>query len=155
MNAANGSQRAPLRAAHRMAYVMGLALCLGTPALIAGLLVSGLVPPGVQAPEGTYLQLGYLFTGIVFLSATWVLWRSGRVLRGFRQLTEAQQPQVILRESLIYSAIFESSAILGLIYWMLVGTHAARHAWGFIVLTPVLFFCLVPRGERWMKALEG
>jgi hypothetical protein len=155
VNGADDPQRTPLRAAHRMAYAMGLALCVGTPALIAGLLISGIIPPGAQVPEGTVLQIGYLFTGIVFLSATWVLWRSGRVLRDFRQLPCAQQPQVILRESLIYSAVFESSAILGLIYWMLVGTHAARHAWGFIVLTPVLFFSLVPRGERWMKALEG
>jgi hypothetical protein len=62
---------------------------------------------------------------------------------------------VVLRESLIYAALFEASAILGLIYWILVGAHAARHAWGFILLTPLLFVGLVPREARWMKALEG
>lgn len=151
----SGQGQASLEAAHRTAYALGLSLCLGTPALVAGLVAFGIIPPGSQAPVGLFQQLGYLFTGIVFLSATWVLWRSGRVLRTFRELPEARRPQVVLRESLVYAAVFESSAILGLIYWMLVGTHAARHVWGFIALTPILFFCLVPRGDRWMKALEG
>jgi len=144
-----------LRTAHRIAYLLGLSLCVGTPGVIAVLLATGIVPPGAEAPEGVYQQLGYLFTGLVFLSATWVLWRSGRVLRGFRLVPEGQRPGVVLRESLIYAALFEASAILGLIYWILVGTHAARHAWGFILLTPLLFVGLVPREARWMKALEG
>lgn len=144
-----------LRSAHRIAYAVGLALCFGTPGLIASLILFRVVPPGVEAPEGVYQQLGYLFTGLVFLSAAWVLWRSGRVLRGFKAIPEARRPALVLRESLIYAAVFEASSLCGLIYWMLVGSHAARHAWGFILLTPLLFSILVPRTDRWMKALEG
>lgn len=143
-----------LRTRHRTAYGLGLALCLGTPGLIAMLLLSGAIPPGIQAPEGFYQDLGYLFTGLVFLASAWVWWRSGQALRAFRALPREQQAAFVLRESLIYAAVFEVSSLLGLVYWSLVGSHAARHAWGFIVLTPVLFAALMPRYERWEKALE-
>lgn len=145
----------PLRSAHRKAYALGLMLCLGTPGLIAVLLLAGVVPPGEQRPEGILLQVGYLFTGLVFLSAAWVWWRSGKVLRGFRDVPEAQRPSVVLREGLLYAAMFEMSSLFGLVYWILVGAHAARHCWGFILLTPVLFAALVPRYDRWAKSLEG
>ena len=145
----------PLRSAHRKAYALGLVLCLGTPALITGLLLGGVVLPGEQRPEGIFLQVGYLFTGLVFLSAAWVWWRSGKVLRGFRDLPEAQRASVILREGLLYAAMFELSSLCGLVYWILVGAHAARHSWGFILLTPLLFAALVPRYDRWAKSLEG
>ncbi|MDP1832397.1 MAG: hypothetical protein Q8K67_10095 [Geothrix sp.] len=145
----------PLRSAHRTAYGLGLALCLGTPGGIAVLLLMGVVPPGTQAPEGVHQQLGYLFTGLVFLSAAWVWGRSGRVLRGFKALPGTRRSFVILRESLLYAAAFEFSSLFGLVYWSLVGGHAARHAWGFILMTPLLFATLVPRFGRWAKALEG
>jgi hypothetical protein len=138
-----------------MAYALGLALCVGTPGFISVLLLSGVVPPGTEAPEGVYQQLGYLFTGLVFLSAAWVWWRSGHQLREFKTLPAGQRPAVILREGLLYAAVFEASSVCGLIYWVLVGSHAARHAWGFILLTPVLFIALVPRYDRWTQHLEG
>ncbi|GLH74016.1 hypothetical protein GETHLI_25180 [Geothrix limicola] len=144
-----------LRRAHRLAYALGLLLCLGTPALIAGLILSGVVPPGLERPEGIYQQVGYLFTGLVFLSGAWVWWRRGRVLREFKAQPEAQRPATILRESLMYAAAFELSSLCGLVYWTLVGTQAARHAWGFILLTPVLFLALVPRLGHWMESLDS
>ena len=144
-----------LRSAHRGAYGLGLALCGGTPVLIALLILSGVVPPGTQAPVGLLEQVGYLFTGIVFLSSSYTWWRLGQVLRGFKELPERQRAQVLLRESLVAAATFESSSLLGLAYWCLVGNHATRHVWGFILLTPVLFLALVPRYERWEKALDG
>jgi hypothetical protein len=137
-----------------LAYVLGLALCLGTPSLIAILLLTGAIPPGSQRPEGLYQDLGYLFTGLVFLSAAWVWWRSGRALRVFKALPEPQRAAFVFSESLLYAAAFEASSLLGLVYWALVGSHAARHAWGFIVLTPVLFATLVPKYDRWERALE-
>ena len=143
----------PLQSAHRMAYALGLALCFGTPGLIAVLLLSGVVPPGAEAPVGIYQQVGYLFTGLVFLSAAWVWWRSGRQLREFKALPPARRPAVILREGLLYAAVFEASSLCGLVYWILVGSQAARHAWGFILLTPVLFVTLVPRYDRWAKSI--
>ena len=138
-----------------MAYGAGLAMCLGTPGLITALLLSGAVPAGTQVPEGTYQQLGYLFTGLVFLSATWVWWRSARVLRAIQGMPDSERPSTILREGLLYAAVLESGSLCGLAYWVLVGSHAARHAWGFILMTPLLFLALVPRYPRWVKALEG
>lgn len=145
----------PFRVAHRTAYGLGLVLCLGTPGFISVLMFSGVVPPGTQAVEGVFQDLGYLFTGLVFLSASWVWWRSGRALREVKTLPEPQRPSYVFRECLLYSATFESSCLLGLIYWILVGSHAARHAWGFILLTPALFLTMVPRLDRWVKALEA
>jgi hypothetical protein len=144
-----------LRTRHRLAYGLGLTLCVGTPGLMAALILAGAIPPGTQAPEGFYQDLGYLFTGLVFLAAAWVWWRSGRALRAFKTLPEPQRPTFVLTEILLYAAAFESSSLLGLVYWALVGSHAARHAWGFIVLTPVLFAALVPRHDQWQKALES
>lgn len=148
-------QADPLRSAHRLAYGLGLALCLGTPGLVAALILSGAVPPGGQSVTGLLEQVGYLFSGTVFLSAAWVWWRLGQALRGFRALPEARRTLVIVRESLVAAAAFELSSLFGLAYWSLVGQHAARHAWGFVVLTPLLFLAVVPRFERWAKALEG
>jgi hypothetical protein len=62
---------------------------------------------------------------------------------------------VILREVLVYAALFEASSLCGLVYWTLVGAQAPRHAWGFILLTPALFLALVPRARRWRQALEA
>ena len=137
------------------AYLLGAALGLGTPALIALLLLARVVPPGPHPPEGLYEQLGYLCTGLVFLSAAWVLWRRGQTLRDFGALPEARRPAVILRETLLYALVCEASSLLGLVYWVLMGAQDPRHAWGFILLTPMLFVALVPRPGRWQKALEG
>ncbi|WP_257312367.1 hypothetical protein [Geothrix fuzhouensis] len=143
-----------LRSACHLARLVGLALCIGTPVLIGGLILAGLVPPGEQLPEGTYLQLGHVFTGLVFLSAAWVLWRRGTMLKAFHQVSEPRRAGVVLRETLLYAALFELSSIYGLVYWVLVGKHSARHAFGFIILSPLLFLVLAPRLGHWRKALE-
>ena len=150
----NGTAKA-LRSAHRMAYGLGLVLCVGTPGLIAVLLRSGVIPPGTHVPDGIFQQIGYLFTGLVFLSAAWVWWRSGKVLRDFKALPEARHAAVIRQEGLLYAVVLETSSFCGLVYWILVGNHGARHAWGFILLTPVLYLALMPRYDRWAKALES
>ena len=144
----------PLCTACRLAYLAGLALCLGTPILVGALILSGLVPPGNHPPEGTYLQVGHLFTGLVFFSAAWVLWRRGAVLKAFPGVPAPQQAGVILRETLLYAALFELSSLYGLVYWLLVGTYAARHVFGFIVLSPLLFLAFTPRLRHWAKPPE-
>jgi hypothetical protein len=131
---------------------VGLVLCLGLPALIGALILSGLVPPGEQRPEGPYLQVGHIFTGLVFLSAAWALWRKGVVLRVFPGVPEARRAGVVWRETLLYTALFELSSLYGLVYWLLVGRYAARHAFGFILLSPLLFLVLAPRPRRWLEA---
>lgn len=144
-----------LRRAHRLVYGMGLVLCFGLAGLIGVLLRSGAVPPGTQTPEGICQQIGYLFTGLVGLTAAWVWWRTGTVLREFKALSEARRPAVILREGLLWAAVLETSCLCGLAYWALVGHHAVRHVWGFILLTPLLYLALMPRYDRWAGALEG
>lgn len=144
-----------IRAAHRRAWSLGLGLCLGTPGVLAVLLLLKVVPAGSQPLEGPVLQVGYLFTGFVFLSAAWIWGRMAQVLQGFKGLPEARRPAVVLRECLLGAAVFELSSLLGLVYWLLVGALSPRHAWGFILLTPVLFLGLVPRLDRWMNALES
>jgi hypothetical protein len=136
-------------AAYRLARAVGSALCFGTPLLIAALIFFRAIPPGLHAPEGIYQELGYLFTGMVFLGAAWVPWRFERVLKAFQAAPEAARPSIILRESLTYAVIFETSSLLGLVYWILVGTQAYRHVWGFILLSPILFLALMPKLERW------
>lgn len=143
-----------LRVAYRQARLVGFFLCLGTPALIGGLILSGWVPAGDHLPEGDLLQIGYIFTGLVFLSAAWVLWRRGVMLRTFRQIPEPSRPGLVRRETLLYAALFELSSFYGLVYWLLVGRHAARHVFGFIILAPLLFLALAPRLGHWVKALE-
>lgn len=140
-----------LQTACRQARLLGLALCLGTPILIGVLILSGLVPPGNHPPDGTYLQVGHLFTGLVFFSAAWVLWRRGVVLKAFPGFPAQRQAGVIFRETLLYAALFELSSLFGLAYWLLVGTHAARHVVGFIALSPLLFLAFAPRLRHWAE----
>lgn len=139
-----------VRSAHRLSYLMGLGMCLGTPSVVGALILLRVIPPGTAPVEGLILQVGYLLTGLVFLAAAWVWWRSGRMVAGFQQLPAAQQPPLLLREGLAYAAACEVSCLCGLVYWALVGTQATRHVWGFIALTPVLFLTLVPRLSRWV-----
>jgi len=141
-----------LRAAYRLARLVGFALCLGTPALIAGLILSGLIPPSEHRPEGAYLQLGHAFTGLVFLAAAWVLWRRGSVLKAFHLVPEPRRASTLLRETLLYAALFELSSLYGLAYWILVGREAGRHVFGFIILAPLLFLVLAPRLDHWVEA---
>ena len=148
MSGASGS----LARACRQARLAAFLLCGGTSALTAGLALSGLVPPGGHRPEGPLLQLGQAFTGLILLSAAWVVWRRGRVMDGFAALPEAQRPQVVVRETLRFAALFALGGFCGLAYWGLVGQHAARHALGFILLPPILCLAFLPRRDRWEKA---
>ena len=140
-----------LRLAHRLAYSLGALLCFGTPGMIAVLVLLRVVPPGGQAVAGSIQQVGYLLTGLVFLSAAWVWWRRGRALAGFASAPEAARPGILMRETVVYAGALETSSLCGLVYWLLVGTQALRHVWGFILLTPLLFLVLVPRYDHWQQ----
>ncbi len=149
MNASAGS----LRLAHRTAYVLGALLCLGTPGLISILVLLRVVPPGTQPVTGSVQQVGYLLTGLVFLSAAWVWWRRGRALAAFPSASEAARPGIVMRETVLFAGALETSSLCGLVYWLLVGPQALRHVWGFILLTPLLFLVLVPRYDHWQQGL--
>lgn len=144
-----------LESAYRTAQLLGLTLCFGTPLVLVVLLVSGAIPPGRQLPMAAAQQVGYLFTGLVFLAAAWSFWRSGRILAAFSTLDPGRRPGVLLRETLTYAALAELSSLLGLFYWLLAGQVVGRHAWGFLLLTPLLFLGVVPRRTRWKQTLEG
>jgi len=149
------SWSAALDTAAQTAQVLGLALGFGSPLIVAGLMFSGAIPAGQFWPLETTRQVGYLFTGLVLLAAAWSNWRSGQVLAGFKNLQAGQWAPVLLRETLIYAVLSELSCILGLVYWVVAGVTAARHAWGFVLLTPLLSLAIVPRKARWKQALEG
>lgn len=142
----------PLRRAHRLGRLVGLALCFGTPGLITSLILSGIVPGGTQVPEGPVLQLGQAFTGLVFLATAFVVWRRGTVLAGFGRLAPEARPAVVLREAILYASLFEASCLFGLAYWLLVGSQAGRHVAGFIGLTPMLCLAFTPSLARWREA---
>lgn len=140
--------------AYRKARLAGLIICVAWPLLLMAMVATGAVRPGTAPMEGPARQIGYTFTCLVFLSAAWVTWRSGKVLKEFRDLAPELRPRVILRESLIYAALFESSSLWGLLYWMMVGMNAARYVGTFMALTPLMFFLFVPRFHAWKLALE-
>lgn len=139
---------------YRQARVAGLFICVAWPLLLMVLVATGAVRPGNAPLAGPVKQIGYTFTGLVLLGATWVTWRSGKVLKAFRDLPEARRPAVVLRESLLYAVVFELSSLWGLLYWMLVGPAAARYVGTFMALSPIMFLFFVPRFHAWKLALE-
>lgn len=141
--------------AGRAAYGTGLALALGGSALAAVLMLSGGVPAGLQRPEGTLQQLGYLFTGTVFLAAALVWGRLGRSRRALAGLAPEARAAAVRRACLGAALLCQAGALCGLAYWSLVGAHAGRHAWGFVATTPLLYLALVPRPARWIQAAHS
>lgn len=139
---------------YRQARVAGLFICVAWPLLLMVLVATGAVRPGIAPLAGAIQQIGYTFTGLVFLGAAWVTWRSGKVLKGFRDLPAERRPRVVLRESLLYAVVFELSSLWGLLYWMLAGTAVARYVGTFMALSPIMFLFFVPRFHAWKLALE-
>jgi hypothetical protein len=143
-----------LRPAYQRARLVGLVLCVAWPLFLMVLVGTNAVRPGTAAAEGAAKQIGYTFTALTFLSAAFVTWRSGKVLKGFKDLAPEERPRTVQRESLIYAALFELSCLWGLLYWMIVGRNAYQHVLTFMALTPLMFFFFVPRLDAWRLALE-
>ena len=141
--------------AFRLAYVLGLLMCVAWP-LALQLLLGTAIRAGAEAPpDGVVRQLGYTFTGLTFASAAFVTWRWGRIRAKFREVPQARQPSVILRETLFYAALFELSALYGILYYALGGPSAERYGRSFVALSTVMFLVFVPRLEAWRDAAEG
>lgn len=143
-----------LRRTFRLAYGLGALLCVVWPLALQGLLGSFLQPGGL-GPSAMLEDLGYTFTGLVFLGALLVHWRSRKVRAGFAVLAERSRPRVMAKEILLYSAIFELSALFGLLYQGLGGPGAERYARTYIALAPVMFLVFVPRLAAWQRASES
>jgi hypothetical protein len=144
-------QPAAFRRTFLLAYGMGLLLCVVWPLVLLGLLGT-VLQPGILGLGWLGEELGYTFTGLVVLSALFVRWRSGKVRAGFAALDEAQRRRVMALEILLYSAIFELSALFGLLYHELGGPQAERYARSFIALATVMFLMFVPRLGAWQRA---
>ena len=149
-----GDPGAGLTRSFRVAYPVGLVLCLGWP-LALQLMLGTVILPGLQPPGGVVQELGYTFTGLTFASACWVTWRWGRIRAGFKAVDPGRRGRVLLREVLVYSALFELSSLYGILYFALGGPQAERFARGFIALSTIMFFVFVPRLQAWRDAAEG
>lgn len=143
-----------LTKAYRIAYSIGLALCLAWP-LALQLMLGTAIHPGSLAPPGLAQQLGYSFTGLTVLAALGVTWRWGRVRAAFRRTPAEQRPAIVTRETLMYAALFELSSVYGILTYALGGPLAERYARSFIALTSIMFFVFVPRLDAWRDAAQG
>jgi len=154
MDAVAAEPNAALRKAFQWAYGLGLVLCVCWP-LILQLLLGPVIKPGQNPPAGVIQQLGYTFTGLTFLAAAFVTWRSGRERARLHRVEPALRPRIVFREVLLYAALFELSCLYGVLYWALAGGAANRYARSFIMLTSLMFFFFVPRLGAWTEAAEG
>jgi len=149
----DGTRNPSLAKAFRIAYTLGLFICVAWP-LALQLMLGTAIRAGSAPPEGVVQQLGYTFTGLTFAAAIFVTWRWGRVREGFRALPEALRPGKVIRETILYAALFELSSLYGLMYYAMGGPGAERYARSFIALTTVMFFVFVPRFHAWSEAAQ-
>jgi hypothetical protein len=142
------------RSAFLLAYGLGTLLCVVGPLLMLVLLGHG-NPSKIPGLAGLAEELGYTFTGLVVLSALFVVRRSKKVSASFATLAEHRRARVMVIEILLYSAIFGLSALFGLIYLGLGGPRAEGYSRSFIGLATVMFLLFVPRLGSWRKAAAG
>jgi hypothetical protein len=144
----------PLDPGFRVAYGAGLALCVAWP-LALQLLLGRAILPGAAAPGPGVQDLGYTFTGLTLVSAFFVTRRWARIRAGFRAVAAERRPRVLVRETLLYSALSALSSLFGLCTYVLGGPHAGRYARGFIALSTLMFLVFVPRLQAWREAAQG
>lgn len=141
----------PLARAFRTAYVLGLALCVAWPLVLQAVLRHA-IQPADQSTSETVRQLGYTFTGLTLAAAAFVSWRSDKVRKGLREVPAERRPGRMAREILLYAALFELTALYGILYYALGGPGAERHARAFLALASVMFLVFVPRFQAWRTA---
>jgi len=113
-----------------------------------------MIPLGFLGASPLAGELGYTFTGLVVLSALYVLRRSRLARSRLPGIEASQRSRTLILEILLYSALFEASTLFGLVYHGLGGPLADRYARTFIALSTVMFFLFVPRWSAWRRALE-
>ncbi|BDU73791.1 hypothetical protein [Mesoterricola silvestris] len=139
--------------AFRIAYLLGMSICVAWPLLLQ-LMLGTVIRPGEAPPGGVIQQLGYTFTGLTFAAAFFVTWRWTKVQRAFGRLEDARRPGTVIRETILYAALFELSSLYGIVYYALGGPGAERYARAFIALTTIMFFVFVPRFQAWRDAAQ-
>jgi hypothetical protein len=136
-----------------MAYALGAFLCVLWP-LALQVILTRAIPRSTASSGELAMELGYSFTGLTALGALFVLRRTSKVLLALGAEEPDRQSRTVLREILIYSALFELSAVYGLIYYAMGGPNAERYGRSFIAVPTVMFFLFVPRWTRWRAAAE-
>lgn len=135
----------------RLAYALGLGLCVAVPLVLQALLGSA-IRPGPEPADETIRQLGYSFSGLTFASAWFVTRRWNRIRGSLRAVPAGRRGRVLARETLLYSVLFGSSSLFGILYYTLGGPHPERYGRSFIALSTVMFFVFVPRLRAWRAA---
>jgi hypothetical protein len=146
---------AALVAAVKKARILGLVLCLAWPLTLMAMISAGAIAPGTLRAEGWVQQVGYTFSGASLLAAGYATWRTGGLMKGFRNLPAELRPRVAFRTSLGFAILFLLSSFYGLVYWRLVGRNAFHHVLFFVALSPVMFILFTPRLNHWLEALGG
>ncbi len=139
------------RRAFLVAYGAGIMLCVVWPLILQAMLGS-VIPSRFLGSALPIEELGYTFTGLVILSALFVVQRSRRILAEFQVLEQSKRTRRMTVETCLYAAVLELSAFFGLLYHSLGGTE--RYARSFITLPAVMFFLFVPKLAAWRKATE-
>jgi len=137
-----------LRRNFRVAYAIGAFLCVLWPLFLQVILHRALPRP-LESGGDLAQELGYTFTGLSVLSVLFVWRRFSRIRAGFAALDPIHQSRTILRETLLYAAIFELSAVYGILIYAMNGPYAERYGRTFIALPAVMFFLFVPRWNKW------
>ena len=145
----------PLDKGFRLAYPAGLVICVAWPLALQLMLGTAIRRVDLAPPAGVIQQLGYTFSGLTFAIAFFVTWRWGRIRAAFHSLAADRQRAVLVREIILYSALFEFSSLFGVLYFALGGPRADQYARGFIALTTIMFFVFVPRLQAWRDAAQG
>jgi len=140
-----------LQKAWRVAYVIGLLIAVAWP-LALQLMLGTAIRPMAGALGATVRELGYTFTGLTFAAALFITWRSGKVRARFKDLAPGARPGTVLRETVLYAALCELSAVYGILYFALGGVEAERHARAFLALAPIMFLVFTPRLGAWLEA---
>ena len=146
--------QAPLRQAFLLAYGLGLLLCVVWP-LVLQVILGRVISPSATTDAELAMELGYSFTGLTVLAGLFVVRRWGRIRTELVPMAPEQQSRTILREILLYSALFELSAAYGLVCYAMGGPGAERYGRTFIALPALMFFLFVPRWRKWKIAAGG
>lgn len=131
-------------------YGFGMALCVVWPLVLQGM-IGRQIQPGLLDITGMAQELGYSFTLLVAFSGLYVVRRSRKAISRFADLPEAKRPRAMALEILLYSALFELSTLLGLVYLAMGGPQAERYARTFVALSPIMFLLFVPGLSKWQK----
>lgn len=152
MRPLDAKDREALRLADRKGRVMQLAMLVGMPLLLAGLLLGKIMDHG-RAPRPVGIPgLAWALFGLG-LALPLLAWM---VRHRLWSLFLAQPlPQTYAGAQVLMAALAEAMAIFGFAIHLVAGPQADALTWSLIALCPVVGWALAPRVEAWIDAAEG